>query len=109
VSGHTLTDLVHRDGYAIVFAVVALQAIGVPVPGTTALIAAAIYAAATHRLSIVWIIVVGTLAALLGTSLGYLIGRLGGERLLASLARRVRQPPERITRVQEALARHGGP
>jgi membrane protein DedA with SNARE-associated domain len=109
MSGRTLTDLVHSDGYVIVFAVVALQALGAPLPGTTALIAAALYAAATHRLSIVWIIAVGTLGALIGTSLGYLVGRRGGERLLTGLARRLRQPPERIARVQTGLARHGGP
>ena len=48
------------------FAVVALQALGAPLPGTTALIAAAVYAATSHGLPIVGVIVAGALGALAG-------------------------------------------
>jgi membrane protein DedA with SNARE-associated domain len=40
----------------LVFAVVGLQALGVPLPGTTALIAAAVYAATSHGLPIAGVI-----------------------------------------------------
>jgi membrane protein DedA with SNARE-associated domain len=96
---------VHGDGCWFVFAAVALQALGVPLPGTTALVAAAVYASTTHRLPIAWIIVAGAAGALVGTSAGYGIGRWGGERLLARLGRRAGH--ERIARVRAELAARG--
>ena len=57
VSGHQIDRLLGHWGYAVVFVVVLLQASGVPVPGTTALAAAAVYAATTHRLAITGVIV----------------------------------------------------
>jgi membrane protein DedA with SNARE-associated domain len=57
VSLHEVTHLVHQYGYALVFAAAALQAVGAPVPGGTAVVAAALYAASSHGLSIVGVIV----------------------------------------------------
>jgi len=57
VSGHQIDHLLGRWGYAVVFIVVLAQASGVPVPGTTVLAAAAVYAATTHRLAIAWVII----------------------------------------------------
>ncbi len=109
VSGHEIHQLVHQYGYALVFAAVALQALGLPVPGTTALVAAAGYAAATQGLSIVGVIAVGALGALIGTTAGYMLGRWGGETLLLRIARWLRQSPERVERFKAEVALHGGP
>ena len=59
VSGHELGHLVHVYGCGLVFIVVALQALGAPLPGTTALIAAALYAASSHSLPIAGVIAAG--------------------------------------------------
>jgi membrane protein DedA with SNARE-associated domain len=40
MSGHEIHHLLHEYGLGMVFAVVALQALGAPLPGTTVLIAA---------------------------------------------------------------------
>jgi membrane protein DedA with SNARE-associated domain len=100
--------LIREYGCAMVFAAAALQAVGVPVPGTTALIAAALYAANTHGLPIVGVIAAGAGGAMLGTSIGYAIGRRGGERLLTRLGRRLRQPPERVERWRALVGAHSG-
>jgi membrane protein DedA with SNARE-associated domain len=50
MSAHEIEHLLHQYGCGLVFAVVALQAVGAPLPGTTALIAAALYAATSHGL-----------------------------------------------------------
>jgi hypothetical protein len=39
------------------------ESLGVPIPGETTLITAALFAGSTHRLNIVWIVVVASAAA----------------------------------------------
>jgi membrane protein DedA with SNARE-associated domain len=108
VSAHELHHLIQLYGCGIVFALAALQAVGLPVPGTTALIVAALYASSNHGLPIAWVIVAGAVGALVGTSGGYAIGRWGGERLLLRLAARIRQRPERVAYWRAEFAAHGG-
>jgi membrane protein DedA with SNARE-associated domain len=108
VSSHEITHLVHQYGLALVFAAAALQALGCPVPGTTALIAAALYAATAHGLSIVGVIAAGALGALAGTTAGFALGRWRGERILRGIGRRLRQTPERVTRLRDEFATRGG-
>jgi membrane protein DedA with SNARE-associated domain len=80
---------------------------GPPVPGTTVLVAAAVYAA-TGGLPIAGVIAAGALGVLIGTTAGYVVGRWGGERLLLVLGGRLRQNPERVQQLRRAFAEHGG-
>jgi membrane protein DedA with SNARE-associated domain len=107
VSSHEVTHLVHEYGLALVFAAAALQALGFPVPGTTALVAAALYAATAHGLSIVGVIAAAALGALCGTSAGFALGRWGGERLLLWIGARLRQSPDRVAQLRNEFAAHG--
>ena len=67
--------------YLGVFALVAAESSGVPVPGETALIAAGVLA--SHgRVHIESVIALAALGAIVGDNLGYAIGRSGGRRLL---------------------------
>jgi undecaprenyl-diphosphatase len=68
-------------GYPVLVAVVAAEALGVPLPGETAVILAGI-AAASGRLSIVLVIVLASAAAIVGDNIGFVIGRRGGRALL---------------------------
>lgn len=106
--GINVEHLIHEYGCAIVFAFALLQALGAPLPGTTALVAAALYASSHRGLPIVWVIASAAAGAFLGTSGGYLVGRRGGEPLLHRLGARLRQPPERIDRVRAAIAANAG-
>lgn len=108
VSGHELDHLIHLYGCGLVFGVVGLQALGAPLPGTTALIAAALYAAASHALPIAGVIAAGAAGALTGTCLAFALGRWRGPELLHLIARRLGQAPERVTRLRAAFAA-GGP
>ncbi len=102
-----IQHLLHQYGCALVFTVVALQAAGAPLPGTTALIAAALYAATAHGLPIEGVIAAGALGALLGTSAGFVLGRWRGEQVLSGAARRLRQPPERVQALRREFAHSG--
>jgi membrane protein DedA with SNARE-associated domain len=107
MSGHEIQHLLHAYGLGVVFAVVTLQALGAPLPGTTVLIAAAVYASTSHGVPIVGVIAAGAIGALAGTSIGFAIGRWQGERILVWAGRRLRQSPERIQRLRREFAGHG--
>jgi membrane protein DedA with SNARE-associated domain len=107
VGAHEIHHLVREYGIVLVFLAVALQAMGPPVPGTTVLIAAAVYAA-TGGLPIAGVIAAGALGVLVGTTVGYGLGRWGGERLLLVLGGRLRQNAERVQQLRRAFAAHGG-
>ncbi|MGH9169403.1 MAG: DedA family protein [Acidimicrobiales bacterium] len=77
-----MNHLVDTYGYWAVALLVLSEALGVPLPGETAVIAAAVYAGSTHRLSPWGIFAVAALSAVAGGGIGYGIGRLGGYRLL---------------------------
>ncbi len=47
-----ITPLVQSYGYYAVFALIALESLGIPLPGETALIAASLYAGTTHHLNV---------------------------------------------------------
>ena len=63
---HFLQHLIHVYGLLTVAAVVGLECIGFPLPGETALLAAAVYAGTKHDLNIVSVILTASLAAIVG-------------------------------------------
>src|ERR1700722_9054451 len=76
-----VTHLVTSAGYPLLFVLVMSEAAGVPIPGETALIAAAVLAS-QGKLEIVLVIALAAAAAIVGDNIGYLIGRKGGRWLL---------------------------
>ena len=105
-----IAHLVHSYGYAAVFVLVAVESLGIPLPGETALIAAATYAGATHphKLSIALIFAVGALAAILGDTTGYWIGDKGGYRLVYRYGHYVRLDESKIKVAHYLFERRGG-
>jgi membrane protein DedA with SNARE-associated domain len=76
-----MTELLLEHGLIVLFVLVAMESAGVPLPGETALVAAAILAERGHY-SLVAVIVVAAAAAIAGDNAGYWIGRKGGRALL---------------------------
>jgi membrane protein DedA with SNARE-associated domain len=107
VSSHEITHLIHEYGLIVVFLAAALQAVGFPVPGGTALVAAGIDASTKHGLPVVWVIVAGALGALVGTTAGFAIGRWRGDRALVRLGKLFRQKPERVEQLRSWFQDHG--
>ena len=102
-------DQVAHYGYLAVFAIVGLESLGVPLPGETTLIAAALYAGATHKLSIVAVIAAASAGAIVGDNLGYAIGHWGGFRLLVRFGGRIGFNAGRIKIARYLFQRFGGP
>ena len=104
---HALEPTLDHFGYLAVAGVVFLEDFGVPVPGETILILAAVYAG-TGRLNIFLVALVGFCGAVLGDNVGFAIGHLGGRRLVLRYGRYVFITPERLDRATEFFERHGG-
>ena len=88
--------------------IVALESMGIPAPGETALVSAAIFAAATHRLDIGMVIAAAATGAILGDNIGYLLGRRFGYPLLTRYGRFTRIDAGRIRLGRFLFDRHGG-
>jgi membrane protein DedA with SNARE-associated domain len=76
-----VNKLVQDAGYPLLFVLVMSEAGGVPIPGETALIAAAVLAS-QGKLQIELVIAIAIAGAVVGDNVGYLIGRKGGRWLL---------------------------
>src|SRR3984893_15732073 len=105
---HVIVHLIHEYGLVTVAAIVGLECVGIPVPGETALLAAAIYAGTKHDLNIVEVIMTAAGAAIVGRMIGYVIGREFGYWLLLRYGNYVRMTPSRIKLGQYLFMRHGG-
>ena len=102
-----MKELIQQYGPAIVFALVCLESIGLPVPGETVLVTAAIYAGTTHNLNIVWIILGATVGATLGSAIAFWVGQSYGYPLLLRYGRYVGLTESRIKIAQYVLRRRG--
>jgi membrane protein DedA with SNARE-associated domain len=108
LSTHTIDSWLASYGYLVVFLLVMVESIGVPVPGETALVGAALYAGSTHKLEIGWIIAVAIAGAVLGDNIGFSIGRYGGARLLLRHGHRIHLHEGRLKIGIWLFRRHGG-
>ena len=104
----TLTHLLASYGYLAVLLFVAIESTGIPFPGETMLLVAAIAAGTTHRLSIAWVIVAAASGAILGDNLGFWVGREGGYRLLRRYGRSIHVEEQRLKLGQYLFLKHGG-
>lgn len=101
-----LLDLFASYGYAVVFAGVFLENMGLPVPGETALLAGA---ALAHfgELSLGRVIATAIAAAILGDNLGFFIGRHGGRGIAERHGWRIGLTPDRLHEFDRFFQRHG--
>ena len=93
-------------GYVGVALLVGIESAGVPVPGETSLIAAAVLASQGH-LSLPLVIALAAAAAIVGDNVGYVIGRRGGGWLLTRPGRWHRSRAHLLERGEAFYARHG--
>jgi membrane protein DedA with SNARE-associated domain len=103
----SLISLVQVHGPWIIFVVVALESAGVPLPGETILVSAALVAATTNQIDIA--IVVGTAAAgaIVGDGIGYTVGRRFGMQLLRKYGRYIRLDENRLLIGRYLFFRYG--
>ena len=101
-----MTDLLLDYGLVLLFLLVAIESAGVPLPGETALIAAAVLA--HDHYGIWWVIVVAATAAVVGDNVGYWIGRAGGRKLVERWSITRRYAEKALPPSERFFQRHGG-
>lgn len=99
-------SLVETFGYPLLFLLVAAESSGVPIPGETSLIAAAVLAS-QGKLHIELVIPLAALAAITGDNIGYVIGRRGGRWLLERPGAFQRQRSQALLYGESFFDRHG--
>jgi undecaprenyl-diphosphatase len=102
----TISGLVASYGYIVLFFLVGLESLGIPLPGETALVTAAAYAALGH-LSIYAVVAIAAAAAVIGDNAGYWIGRKGGIALVRRYGRFVGLNESHLERARTFFQRHG--
>jgi membrane protein DedA with SNARE-associated domain len=104
---HALEPALNQYGYLAVVVLVMIEDFGVPVPGETTLVLAAVYAGA-GRLNVVLVGLFAFLAAVAGDNIGFAIGHFGGRRLVERYGRYILLTPERLDKATGFFERHGG-
>jgi membrane protein DedA with SNARE-associated domain len=102
-----LAPVLDHYGYLAVGGFIALEDFGVPVPGETILIAAAVYAGA-GRLNIIAVAVIAFLGAVIGDNIGYAVGFFGGRALVLRFGRYVGLTSARLDKAEGFFGRYGG-
>ena len=102
-----LHPFIAHFGYFAVFVLVALESAGVPLPGETALVTAALFAG-QGALNIEAVMAAAAAAAILGDNFGYWVGRDFGFPLAYRYGHWVRLDEGKLKVAQYLFLRHGG-
>ncbi|HEX7536150.1 MAG TPA: DedA family protein [Dermatophilaceae bacterium] len=96
--------------YVLVGLVIALESMGIPLPGEVILVSAALLAARQELdVSPVWVAVAASAGAIAGDSIGYLAGWHWGDRMFTVLGRRFPRhaSPAHLAYTEHVFARYG--
>lgn len=102
-----LDHLILTYGYWVVLIAVSLESMGVPFPGETTLLAAAVYAGTGKPLAIAWVIAFAAAGAIIGDNVGFTIGWFGGYRLARRILRLLRVREGALDYARRFFERHG--
>src|ERR1700682_2140412 len=91
-----LISLIPIYGPWIIFGIVAFESAGVPLPGETILVAAALLAATTGQINIVVVVLAAAAGAIVGDGMGYMVGRRLGLPSLRRYHRCIRLDEDRL-------------
>ena len=91
-----LISLIPIYGPWIIFGVVAFESAGVPLPGETILVGAALLAATTGQINIIVVVLTAAAGAIIGDGMGYMVGRRFGLPFLGRYGRYIRLNEDRL-------------
>lgn len=110
IFGNIIGSFIHHWGYLTVFVMLALEGFGLFfLPGETTLIAAAIYAGETGKLSIVLVLAAGFCGAILGDNFAWWVGHKYGFRLFRRYGHYIHLNEKRVKFIQYLFLRYGYP
>jgi membrane protein DedA with SNARE-associated domain len=91
-----LIGLIPIYGPWVIFGVVALESAGVPLPGETILVGAALLASTTDQISIITVVTAAAAGAIVGDSTGYAVGRRFGLPMLEKYGHYIHLDKDRL-------------
>ncbi len=108
-----IPTLISHYGYLAVFCIVAIESAGIPSPGETILLSAAIFAGKSHgldhaSLNIFGVIAAAAAGAMAGDNAGFWVGRTFGLTLLMRHGHLIRLDAARLKLGQYLFLKHGG-
>lgn len=103
-----LVAILSSLGYLSVFLLITLENLGLPLPGETVLVGAAIYAGQTHQLDIILIVFSAATGGALGGTIGFWLGRIFGPVLTEKYGRLIGLTPRRIILGEYLFKKWGG-
>ncbi|MGW7530926.1 DedA family protein [Amycolatopsis sp. NPDC054798] len=106
---HVLEAIPPLAVYLLVGLVVMVESLGIPLPGEIVLVSAALLASSHSGLNPLWIGVLASAGAIIGDSIGYLIGKKGGKRLFAWAGRKFPKHfgPDHIASAEKMFHKRG--
>lgn len=107
VPHHFLIELLHTYGYWALAILIALEGLGLPLPGETLLIGGALVAVHTQRIDINIVVLVAALGSFVGQLAGYAVGGTLGYRLLRRYGARIGLTAPRLAVGRLLFRRHG--
>ncbi|MCW2314765.1 membrane protein DedA with SNARE-associated domain [Rhodoblastus acidophilus] len=102
------SELLIQFGPWAVFFLVALESSGIPLPGETSLVAAAVLAGHSHHGSIAQIVTLAAAGAIVGDNVGFWVGREYGLKLLLAHGSKIGLDEDRLRLGQYLFRRYGG-
>ena len=103
-----IVALLSSLGYFSIFLLIALENLGLPLPGETVLVGAAIYAGQTHKLEIIIIILAAALGGTFGGTIGFWLGRIFGPKLVENYGSFIGLTPRRVVLGEYLFTKWGG-
>ena len=104
---HAIEHLIETYGLVVVAGVIGFESTGLPFPGETVLILAAIFSGTNHHLNIVAVVLTAASGAIVGNMVGYVIGREFGYFLLLRYGSYLRITEGRIKLGEYLFLQHG--
>jgi membrane protein DedA with SNARE-associated domain len=104
---HAVVHLIQTYGSWLIGVVTGLEAMGVPLPAESLLVASGVYVGTTGHLSIIEVVMAAAVGAIVGDNIGYLIGRTLGHRALQRWGRHVGLTKDRQILGRYLFKRHG--
>lgn len=101
-----ISQIITDYGPWAIFLIILIEDFGIPVPGETALISAALLAS-QGKLPIAWLLPAAWAGAVIGDNIGYAIGRFGGRRVVIRYGEKVGITDARLDRIEQFFHRQG--
>jgi membrane protein DedA with SNARE-associated domain len=101
-------SLLTQFGPWVVFFLVAVESAGIPLPGETSLVTAAVIVGSSQQGSIAEIVALAAAGAIVGDNIGFWVGREFGLRLLLAHGPKIGLDEDRLRLGQYLFQRYGG-